>query len=307
MKQHAVKKHGAGKHPAARRPLIGKLVVVGVGLIGGSFALALKKRKMVTRVVGLGRSRANLLAARRLGIIDEIATDTATAVKGADLVLLAVPAGQMAGVLAQIAPYLGAHTIVTDAGSTKQDVIAAARRYLGSNFARFVPAHPIAGTENSGAAAAFPELFEGRTLIVTPQSKTDAQALKRVMAVWKICGMSTVKMTAVEHDRVFALVSHLPHLISFALVGQIAKQKDARLLFERGGGGLRDMSRIAASSPEMWRDISLANNKALLGALKGYIREIEALRDAIEENDRARLEKHLRNASAARRKWLPNK
>ena len=307
MKQHVVKKHGAGKHPAARRPLIGKLVVVGVGLIGGSFALALKKRKMVTRVVGLGRSRANLLAARRLGIIDEIATDTATAVKGADLVLLAVPAGQMAGVLAQIAPYLGAHTIVTDAGSTKQDVIAAARRYLGSNFARFVPAHPIAGTENSGAAAAFPELFEGRTLIVTPQSKTDAQALKRVMAVWKICGMSTVKMTAVEHDRVFALVSHLPHLISFALVGQIAKQKDARLLFERGGGGLRDMSRIAASSPEMWRDISLANNKALLGALKGYIREIEALRDAIEENDRARLEKHLRNASAARRKWLPNK
>jgi len=307
MKQHVVKKHGAGKHPEARRPLIGKLVVVGVGLIGGSFALALKKRKMVTRVVGLGRSRANLLAARRLGIIDEIATDTTTAVKGADLVLLAVPAGQMAGVLAQIAPYLGAHTIVTDAGSTKQDVIAAARQYLGSNFARFVPAHPIAGTENSGAAAAFPELFEGRTLIVTPQSKTDAQALKRVMAVWKICGMSTVKMTAVEHDRVFALVSHLPHLISFALVGQIAKQKDARLLFERGGGGLRDMSRIAASSPEMWRDISLANNKALLGALKGYIREIEALRDAIEENDRARLEKHLRNASAARRKWLPNK
>ncbi len=307
MKQHAVKKHGAGKHPAARRPLIGKLVVVGVGLIGGSFALALKKHKVVAHVVGLGRSHANLLAARRLGIIDEIATDTATAVNGADLVLLAVPAGQMAGVLAQIAPYLGAHTIVTDAGSTKQDVIAAARQYLGSNFARFVPAHPIAGTENSGAAAAFPELFEGRTLIVTPQSKTDAQALKRVMAVWKICGMSTVKMTAVEHDRVFALVSHLPHLISFALVGQIAKQIDARLLFERGGGGLRDMSRIAASSPEMWRDISLANNKALLGALKGYIREIEALRDAIEENDRARLEKHLRNASAARRKWLPNK
>jgi prephenate dehydrogenase len=286
---------------------IEKLVVIGVGLIGGSFALALKKRKAVTRVVGLGRSRANLLDARRLGIIDEIATDAATAVKGADLVLLAVPAGQMVGVLAQIAPHLDAHTIVTDAGSTKQDVIAAARKYLGSSFTRFVPAHPIAGTENSGAAAAFPELFEGRTLIVTPQSKTNLQALRRVIAVWKICGMSIVKMTAVEHDRVFALISHLPHLISFALVGQIAKQKDARLLFERGGGSLRDMSRIAASSPEMWRDISFANNKALLVALKGYIREIEALRNAIEKNDRMRLGKHLKSASAARRKWLPNK
>jgi len=286
---------------------IGKLVIFGVGLIGGSFALALKQREAVTHVVGLGRSRANLLAARRLGIIDAISTDAATAVKGADLVLVAVPAGQMARVLAQIAPHLDAHTIVTDAGSTKQDVITAARAHLGKNFPHFVPAHPVAGTENSGAAAAFPELFEGRALIVTPQSKTDPHALQRVMAAWKTCGMSIFKMTAAEHDRVFALVSHLPHLISFALVGQIAKQKDARLLFERAGSGLRDMSRIAASSPEMWRDISLANNKALLFALKGYIREIEALRDAIEKNGRERLEKLLRNASTARRKWLPNK
>ena len=300
-----MKKRVAVKRAAWRRPLIGKLVVFGVGLIGGSFALALKKRKAVGRVVGVGRSRANLAVARRLGIIDEIATDVATAINGADLVLLAVPPGQMAGVLARIAPHLDARTVVTDAGSTKQDVIAAARRHLGGNFRRFVPAHPIAGTENSGAAAAFAELFEGRPLIVTPQPVTERRALQRVITAWKRCGMAIVKMTAVEHDRVFALVSHLPHLISFALVGQIAKQKDARLLFARGGGGLRDMSRIAASSPEMWRDIAFANRPALLAAVGGYIREIEALRNAIEKNSRSRLAAYLEAARAARRKWLP--
>lgn len=287
-------------------PLIGKLVIFGVGLIGGSFALALKKYHAVGRVVGVGRSRANLLTARRRGIIDEIAGDAATAVKDADLVLLAVPLGQMAGVLARIAPHLEAHTIVTDTGSTKQDVIAVARRYLGGNFRNFVPAHPIAGTENSGASAAFAGLFAGKTLVVTPQAATKRRPLRMVTTAWKLCGMSVVNMTAAEHDRVFALVSHLPHLISFALVGQLAKQKDARMLFARSGGGLRDMSRIAASSPEMWRDISFANRKAVLAALKGYVREIEDLRRAIEKNGRARLERRLAIASAARRKWLPS-
>jgi prephenate dehydrogenase len=177
------------RKPRGRPPLIGKLVVFGVGLIGGSFALALKKRRAVAHVVGVGRSRANLLAARRLGIIDEIAADAGTAVKDADLVLLAVPLGQTRAVLAQIAPHLAAHTVVSDAGSTKRDVIAAARRQLGATFARFVPAHPIAGTEKSGAEAAFAELFENRNLIVTPEPETSARALKLVTAAWKLAGM----------------------------------------------------------------------------------------------------------------------
>jgi len=286
---------------------IGKLVIFGVGLIGGSFALALKKQKQVARVVGVGRSRANLLAARRLGIIDEIATDIAAAMRDADLVLLAVPPGQMAAVLAQLAPHLGPRTVVTDAGSTKQDVIAAARKYLGSNFERFVPAHPIAGTEHSGARAAFAGLFKGHNLIVTPTAETAARALRKVTGLWKRCGMRVVTMSAAEHDRVFALVSHLPHVLAFALVGQIAKAADAAALFRHSGGGFRDVSRIAASSPEMWRDIALANRAALLAALDAYVGEITVLRDMIAREDGQGLAAKFALARTAHRKWLPQK
>ncbi|HUO44821.1 MAG TPA: prephenate dehydrogenase/arogenate dehydrogenase family protein [Burkholderiales bacterium] len=286
---------------------IGKLAVIGVGLIGGSFALALKKRRAVGRVVGVGRSRANLLTARRLRIIDEIATDDAAAVADADLVLLAVPAGQMAAVLTRIAPHLGARTVLTDAGSTKQDVIAAARAALGPAFARFVPAHPVAGTENSGARAAFAGLYAGRSLIVTPEPETDARALRVVAAAWRNIGARVFKMSAAEHDRVFALISHLPHLVSFALVGQIADQPDARTLFGHSGGGFRDMSRIAASSPEMWRDIVLANRGAVLPALDAYLQETRTLRDLIAVGDGAGLEARFTRAREARRRWLKEK
>jgi prephenate dehydrogenase len=247
-----------------------------------------------------------LQAARKLGIIDEIAAD-ATVVKDADMVLLAVPPGQMAAALKQIAPHLGAHTIVTDVGSTKQDVVATARRVLKKNFVNFVPAHPIAGTENSGAHAAFAELFEGRTLIITPQPHTQAAAVRRVTAAWKLCGMQVVRMSPPEHDRIFALVSHLPHFISFALVGQIAGYKDAAALFSHSGGGFRDVSRIAASSPEMWRDIALANRPALLSALKQYQKEIAVLQDLIKRGKKTKLAARLAKASTARRQWLPSK
>ena len=268
-----------------RRPLVGKLVIFGVGLIGGSLALALKKRHAVARVVGVGRSRANMLAARRLGIIDEIATDSALAVQDADLVLLAVPLGQTAAVLAQIAPHLGPRTIVTDAGSTKRDVIAHARKYLGASFARFVPAHPIAGTEKSGARAAFTTLFNDHKLIVTPEPETDARAVSRVSAMWKLAGMRVTTMRAADHDRVYALVSHLPHVLAFALVGQIARYADAAALFGHTGGGFRDSTRIAGSSPEMWRDVCLANRDALLAALDDCLDELELLRGMIEAGD----------------------
>ena len=291
----------------AVKPLIGKLVVFGVGLIGGSFALALKKRRAVAHVVGVGRSRANLLAARRLGVIDEIATDAASAVKDADLVLLAVPLGQTRAVLAQIAPHLAPHTVVSDAGSTKRDVIDRARRQLGAAFPRFVPAHPIAGTEKSGATAAFPELFTERNLILTPVAETSPGALKLVAAAWKLAGARVVTMDAAAHDRMFALVSHLPHLLSFTAVSNIAAYPDAKNLFQHTGGGFRDWTRIAGSSPEMWRDICVANRDALLNALDSYLSDLEEVRGMLEASDAAALEEKFATARAARAKWLTPK
>jgi len=300
MKDARAKKRSGAR---GRSPLVGKLVVFGVGLIGGSLALALKKRKAVARVVGVGRSRANLLTARRLGIIDEIAIDPSLAVQDADLVLLAVPLGQTAAVLAQIAPHLSAKTIVTDAGSTKRDVIAHARKYLGAAFTRFVPAHPIAGTENSGARAAFAELFDGHKLIVTPERETDARAVARVRAMWKLAGMRVATMRAADHDRIYALVSHLPHVLAFALVGQLAGYADVAALFGHTGGGFRDSTRIAGSSPEMWRDICLANREALMRELQQYAAELHVLHQALENNDAAKLEEIFSLAREVRSAW----
>lgn len=302
-----MKRAGVKGTNTARGGRLGKLVIFGVGLIGGSLALALKKRKAAARIIGVGRSRANLLAARRLGIIDEIATDPGLAVKDADLVLLAVPLGQTAAVLAQIAPYLAPRTVVTDAGSTKRDVIACARKYLGAAFARFVPAHPIAGTEKSGARAAFAELFDGHKLIVTPEPETDAGAVRMVSAMWKVTGMRVITMRAADHDRVFALVSHLPHLVAFALVDQVAGYADGAALFKHTGGGFRGLTRIAGSSPEMWRDVCLANRDALLAALEDYLEELELLRGMLEASDGQGLEARFAAARAARAKWLIKK
>lgn len=294
------------RKPAVPKPVIGTLVVFGVGLIGGSFALALRRQRAVARVVGVGRTRANLLAAKRLGIIDEIATD-ASVVRDADLVLLAVPLAQNAAVLAQIAPHLGPRTIVTDAGSTKRDIIAQARRHLGEKFRRFVPAHPIAGTEKSGARAAFADLFRDHELIITAEADTDPRAVARVAAAWRIAGMRINRMRAADHDRMFALVSHLPHVVAYALVGQIAGYRDARTLLAHTGGGFRDTTRIAGSSPEMWRDVCLSNRDALLPALDDYIAEFERLRGLLAANDAAGLEARFAVSRAARERWLTRK
>lgn len=283
---------------------IGKLVVIGVGLIGGSFALALKRAKAVKHVVGVGRTRRNLAAARRLGIIDEAHTDAARAVEGADLVLLGTPVGQMPEIMARIAPHLSSHTVISDSGSTKQDVILYARRLLGNHFPRFVPAHPIAGTEHSGAAAAFAELYRGKNLIITPQPDTSVRAVRAVRAAWERCGAHIVKLKAQEHDAIFAAVSHLPHVAAFALVNALARRRNPRRLFDFSGGGLRDTVRIAGSSPEMWRDICIANRTALLTALDDYEDELEMMRSAIESGDGAALEKMFARAREAREKWM---
>lgn len=282
----------------------GRVAVIGVGLIGGSFALALKKAKAVKHVVGVGRGRKNLAAALKMRIIDEASTDAAQAVADADLVLLAMPVGQMPEVMARIAPHLPPHAVVTDGGSTKQDVVAYARRFLGAHFSRFVPAHPIAGTENSGAAAAFAELYRGKNVIITPQPETAARAQRLVRMAWQQCGARIVRLEAKEHDAIFAAVSHLPHVVAFALVNALARRPDAKKLFGFSAGGLRDTVRIAGSSPEMWRDVCVANRDALLAVLDDYEDELESVRSAIESGDGAALARMFEHARTARNKWL---
>ncbi len=287
-----------------RKFRIGTVVIIGVGLIGGSFALALKKARAVKRVVGVGRSRRNVATALRLGIIDEIEMDAAAAVKEADLVLLGTPVGQMGEVMARIAPHLPRHAVVTDAGSTKQDVILQARRFLGPHFPRFVPAHPIAGTENSGAAAAFPSLYAGRNVILAPQRETLPAAVRTVRGAWAACGARIVTFDARTHDTIFGAVSHLPHVVAYALLGMLARRSDARRLLAFSGAGLRDTVRIAGSSPEMWRDICIANRDVLLQLLDDYMDEIESARAAIAANDGEALAQLFERARSARRRWL---
>ena len=283
---------------------INKLVIIGVGLIGGSFALALKKAKVVRHVVGVGRTRKNLIVALKLGVIDEASRDAALAVRDADMVLIGTPVGQMAEVMKAIAPNLGPKTIITDGGSTKQDVIACARKHLGEHFARFVPAHPMAGTEHSGAAAAFAELYRGRKVILVPQPETSARAVSQVRAAWVACGANVVRLQAREHDEILAAVSHLPHVVAFALMGTLAKRKDARRLLGFSAGGLRDSVRIAGSSPEMWRDIFLANRTALLAAVGEYSIEIKNMRLALKAGNGDALQAMFERARDARERWL---
>jgi prephenate dehydrogenase len=283
---------------------IGKLVVIGVGLIGGSFALALRKARAVRHVVGVGRTRRNLSVALRLGVIDEIAVDAATAVRGADFVLLGMPVGQMPGVMARIAPHLARHAVVSDAGSTKQDVIASARRFLKGHLERFVPAHPVAGTEKSGADAAFAALYRNRNVILTPQAETSRAALATVRHAWEACGARVLRLRPDEHDAIFAAVSHLPHVAAFALVTALARRPNARKLFGFSAGGLRDTVRIAGSSPEMWRDICLSNRVALLEVLDAYMEELERARGAIAAADAGTLGSMFAGARAARARWL---
>ena len=291
----------------AARLKIGTLVVIGVGLIGGSFALALKRAHAVRRVVGVGRTRGNLADAMRLKVINESSRDPARAVRDADLVLLATPVGQMPAVMSAIAQHLPTHAVITDAGSTKRDVIACAQRFLGAHRSRFVPAHPVAGTEMSGAAAAFPDLFRGRNVILTPQAGTHAGAVTLVRRAWEACGARVMRLDAGVHDEVLAAVSHLPHVIAFALVNLLAGRRNPARLFGLSAGGLRDTVRIAGSSPEMWADICVANREALLAALEGYENELEQTRAAIERADVPELRRLFARARGAREKWLVRK
>jgi len=287
---------------------LSKLVVFGVGLIGGSFALALRRAGALRNVVGIGRDAANLDTARRSGIADRTYTSLQRwqhELADADLVLVAVPVGQMRSVFAQIAPHLGAHSVITDAGSTKQDVIVAARSTLGNAFPRFVPAHPIAGTEHSGAAAAFASLFEGRSVLLAPVNETAAQPIALVDTCWSACGARVARMDAARHDQLFAAVSHLPHALAFALVGALAARPDRDEYFRHAASGFRDFTRLASSHPEMWRDIFVANRTALRAELSAYGAELERIGRLLDQDDGgAALAAYIGSARDARAAWL---
>jgi len=278
-----------------------KLAVIGVGLIGGSFALALKQAKKVTKVVGVGRNAANLKLALERGVIDAIAADPGAAARDADLVLVAAPVAQFPAIFAALAE---SKALITDGGSTKRDVIAAARKALGKRIARFVPAHPIAGAEKSGAAAARAELFQDRRVVLTPLKENARASVAAVEAAWSACGAKVSRMDAEEHDAVLAAVSHLPHVLAYALVHDVAKRNNSAQLFSFAAGGFRDFTRIASSHPEMWRDICLANRDRLLQELKLYANELGSIRRLLDKGDGAGLEKLFAAAREARDKWI---
>jgi prephenate dehydrogenase len=288
--------------------MAGKLVVCGVGLIGGSFALAVKSalagRRDCPRIVGMGRTRAPLEQAFQLGAIDAIETDWANALKGADLVLLGMPVGQMELAMRAMAPYLEPQTLVTDGGSTKADVVAAARAAFGNKVRQFVPGHPIAGAEKSGVGAAKADLYVGKRVVLTPLPENRPEDVAAVRKVWELCGAKVSQLAPEEHDRVFAAVSHLPHLLAFALVHDLAGRDNADQLFGFAASGFRDFTRIASSHPEMWRDICLANRKALMRELDAYMAELLRTRVLLAGADGAGLEKMFATARTRRDAWL---
>lgn len=281
-----------------------RLAVIGVGLIGGSFALGLKQARRVSHVAGVGRSRANLDRAKGGGIIDSIAADAAAAAADADLVFVAAPVAQFEAIFRAMAPALKAGALVTDGGSTKRDVIAAARRHLGAKIAQFVPGHPIAGAEQSGAAAASADLFRGRRVVITPLPENRPESVRRVEELWQACGARLTRLDPDRHDAVLAAVSHLPHALAYALVHDIARRDGAEELFSYAAGGFRDFTRIASSHPEMWRDICIANRDYLLEELKRYGDALAGLQQLLDTRDAAGLEKLFAEARDARTRWL---
>ncbi|SMC23537.1 prephenate dehydrogenase [Andreprevotia lacus DSM 23236] len=282
---------------------VNKLVLLGTGLIGGSFALALKRAGRVGKVVGVGRNPDNLQRALQLRVIDEASSDAAAAVQGADLVLLATPVGQMGRLMTQIAPHLPTGCIVTDGGSTKQDVAALFRAHLPQHLLYCVPGHPIAGSELSGAAAAQYGLYEGRRVVLTPLAESNPGAVATVRALWEACGANVYEMDAAEHDGIFAAVSHVPHLLAFSYMNAVLDRRNAAACLDFAASGFRDFTRIAGSHPDMWRDIALANRDAILADLKANAAQLQHVIELVEGGDSNGLTSYIERASAARSSW----
>jgi prephenate dehydrogenase len=283
--------------------MIRRLCIVGVGLIGGSLARALRRAGYCGEVVGCGRRLDELERAVELHVIDRYELDPAAAVRDADIVVLAVPLGAMASVMGKVRAGLAADAVVTDVGSAKASVMADARRELGAAARRFVAGHPIAGTEHSGVEASFAELFERRRVVLTPAQDTDAAAIAKVKAMWEAAGAVVETLSAGEHDEVLAATSHLPHVLAYTLVETLLSLDDSEAIFRFAAGGFRDFTRIASSDPGMWHDICLANRESLLRVLDEYLRHLAGLRAAIAEHDSASLKAVFGRAKAARDRY----
>jgi len=284
--------------------MIRKLAVIGVGLIGGSLARALRKAGEVQEVVGCGRGKANLEKALELGVIDSYTHDIGEAVEGADMVFLAVPLGAMKDAFTAMVGHLAEDAVITDGGSSKASVVADAEAAFGEVPAMLVPGHPIAGTEKNGVEASFAELYQDRRVILTPTESTDPKATARVRAMWEACGAEVSEMTVGHHDEVLAATSHLPHMLAFGLVDALSRMKENDEIFRYAAGGFRDFTRIASSNPVMWRDVCVANGPALSKMLAAFAEEMNDLAQTIAAGDGEHLLEVFSRAKEARDRFV---
>jgi len=283
---------------------LGNVVIIGVGLIGGSLARALKAHDAVSQITGVARSKETLDLALKLGVIDRAETDPVKAMQGADLVVLATPVSTMAPILKAIAGHIPVHCVITDAGSVKGEVVAAARDALGDKIDCFVPGHPIAGTENSGVAASYADLFVNHRVILTPLAENAEADIKLVQTVWEVCGAKVIRMSLQDHDAMLGATSHLPHILAYALVDFLSQQDRHEDIFANTAGGFRDFTRIVASSPVMWRDICLANGDAIQLMIEHFAVDLQELNEAIQNHDGPRLLEFFTSAKRARDRYV---
>ncbi len=286
--------------------MFNQLGVIGCGLMGGSFALALKRAGLVKRVIGYSKSPSTTEKAKKLGVIDTIAESALLAVSGSDIVLIAVPVAATEATLKAIRPLIEPGVLIMDVGSTKRDVVDAARRVLKEHIASFVPAHPIAGKEAAGIGHADATLYNGRQVILTPLPQTSPELLQRATDVWAAIGSQVLRMTPENHDAAFAAVSHLPHMLAYAYFNSVARQPAGRDFLSLAGPGFRDFTRIAASDVAVWRDILMSNREEILKQTLRFRHALDAMEHAMKSGNVEALEDMIRSASDARGSWQMN-
>lgn len=283
--------------------MINKLCIIGVGLIGGSLARALREKGCCDNIVGAGRNEAHLQKAVDLGVIDSFSTDLQQAAAGADVIVVCVPLGAMEMVFSKVKDVITSDTIITDVGSSKQSVVDAAQRAFGEIPHNLIPGHPIAGTEKSGVEASFAELFQRRKVILTPLEQNKAEQVAKIEQMWQQTGADVHQMSVEHHDEVLAATSHLPHVLAFGIVDTLAKMDSQQEIFEYAAGGFRDFTRIASSDPVMWRDICINNRDAILKVMRNYICDMESVADLIEKSDGEAIKNLFEDAKAIRDKF----
>ena len=282
-----------------------KILIFGVGLIGGSIALKIRQKKLFDQIIGVGRGGGTSLTSYvSTGMLDVAIEKASEEIASTDLIVIATPVAQTKKILSDIYPFINDKSVITDVGSTKSDVMAAAKESLKEKFNQFIGSHPIAGSEKHGASAANYELFENKDIIITPHDNSLKNTIDYLRKFWVSLGGRVSNMTPEIHDEIFSTVSHIPHLLAFGLVNLINNKSNKDQLLNFAASGFRDFSRIAASSPEVWRDISLVNKKAILNDLKLYQDEISSIINLIEEENTNKLDQYLIKASTTRSEWI---